>query len=643
MNISLLVVLILGPIAFGLAAYLAPARSVRHFLVVAAAVITAGAGIWLAMLHGIAGSLVAPTPVYAGWATWPALGTELAILVIITAIGWRIRSWAIAGLGVLQLALAVVEQVLHHGAESTLSKAGADFLIDPLALILVLVVSVIGSIIVVYAIGYMKRHEEHAPPSAASTGRFFLFLVGFLGVMNGLVLANNLRWLSIFWEITTLCSFVLIGHDGTPEAKANARRALLINSIGGLAMMLAAVMAVASGSAGSLSSIMSDHAMIPMALLCLAALTKSAQMPFQGWLLGAMVAPTPVSALLHSATMVKAGSYLVLRLAPAFAGTKLSMIVAVAGAFTFAAASALAISQSNGKKVLAYSTIANLGLIVTCAGINTPLAYAAGLMILCFHAASKGLLFLCMGTIEQSIGSRDIEDMGGIMFRMPATTTITLIGMVSMLLPPFGMLLSKWMSIEAAISSPLILLMLIAGSAFTMLFWAKWIGRIQTVSYHKKYELEKLPRSMFWMMLILVIGVVAAGLAAIPIYQHLLEPVTIQTYAGVVVPAGSWDLLRKAGETITWPLLAFLGIALLASLVTLRGFKESQVRQPFLCGENIEGIRTYNFHGLMDRKDTAWAGSYYLRHVFTESRVTFWANLLALMILLSMFGVLGAI
>ncbi|HBQ27231.1 MAG TPA: oxidoreductase, partial [Syntrophomonas sp.] len=178
-----------------------------------------------------------------------------------------------------------------------------------------------------------------------------------------------------------------------------------------------------------------------------------------------MVAPTPVSALLHSSTMVKAGVYLVVRMAPAYQGTYLSDLVAVAGAFTFLTASVLAVTQSNAKRVLAYSTIANLGLIIACAGINTPVAISAAIALIIFHAVSKGLLFLSTGVIEHNIGSRDIEDMGGLVDRMPVTTIIVAIGVLSMFLPPFGMLVGKWASLEASTQLPLVALMFVLASA----------------------------------------------------------------------------------------------------------------------------------------------------------------------------------
>ena len=174
--------------------------------------------------------------------------------------------------------------------------------------------------------------------------------------------------------------------------------------------------------------------------------SKSAQLPFQSWLCGAMVAPTPVSALLHSSTMVKAGVYLVLRLSPAFAGTMLAGIVSLTGAFTFVAASALACGQSNGKKILAYSTIANLGLIIACAGMRPRRPSPPPFCSSSSTRVSKGLLFLCVGTIEQHIGSRDIESMRGLYKIMPRVAVITLFGIVTMMLPPFGALLAKWIA-----------------------------------------------------------------------------------------------------------------------------------------------------------------------------------------------------
>jgi ech hydrogenase subunit A len=419
-------------------------------------------------------------------------------------------------------------------------------------------------------------------------------------------------------------------------------RALLINAFGGAVLSLAALLAARRAEVTTLDGIMSAQALVPMALLCLAALTKSAQFPFQSWLLGAMVAPTPVSALLHSATMVKAGSYLVLRLAPAFAGTRLLDVIALAGGFTFAIAAALAVSQSNAKRVLAYSTISNLGLIVACAGIATPLAYAAALMILCFHAASKGLLFMCVGAIEQKIGSRDIEDMGSLLHTMPVTTVVTLAGMMTMLMPPFGMLMSKLMAIEAAIEAPVVLLLVIAGSALTVFFWAKWIGRMQTVSYHPHYTREGMPFSMQSVLIGLCVIVLGGGGLSMLIYRHMIEPLALRTFLGA--PAQAITALRAAGQLHSWPVLVFPLLAVLAWLATIARFNPARVRLPYLAGENADETElSYKFISIKDTPETAWTMSLYFRHTLNEARITPWANLIAWLLVLSLVGVVGAL
>ncbi|HEY3377168.1 MAG TPA: proton-conducting transporter membrane subunit, partial [Armatimonadota bacterium] len=402
--------------------------------------------------------------------------------------------------------------------------------IDYLSLTLILLASIIGPLILVFAIGYMDRHEEHLHLLRSRQPRFFAILFLFLSVMNALVMADNLLWIYTFWEVTTLCSFLLISHDETEEAINNAFRTLDLNMLGGVAFIVGIIAVYFTQNTLAMSVLTTMHITnaglfaFGIALLCLAGMTKSAQFPFQSWLLGAMVAPTPVSALLHSSTMVKAGVYLVVRLSTVMAGTTLGWVVALAGALTFVAASAIAISQRNGKRVLAYSTIANLGLIVCCAGIGTQAALGAAILLIIFHAVSKGLLFLCIGTIEQGIGSRDIEDMQGLLKQMPFTTFITVIGMISMLLPPFGVLMTKWIAIEAAVHYPLVLLLLILGSAFTVVFWAKWIGIILTMSYKSKYQLETLRPSMSATLLILVLGVLAASFAIAPLYNVLIAP-----------------------------------------------------------------------------------------------------------------------
>lgn len=628
---QLVLLLTFVPLAGGMLACVTPWRWLRNGIVYATAAVTAVVGVY-AVARG-------PFEIALGaWHEWVAAGLETVLVVTIAYFAWDARAWAILGLCGVQLILSAWEWMRGEGTVPVIKDA--VFVLDPLAAILIVIVCVIGALILVYATGYMREHAAHAAATSAGDRRFFLILTGFLGLMNGLVLANHLRWLGVFWEGTTLCSFLLIGHEGTPEARGNALRALLINTAGGVVLTLGSVLAGGAG-AESLQGVMSARLAAPMALLSIAALAKSAQFPFQSWLLGAMVAPTPVSALLHSATMVKAGSYVILRLTPAFEGSVLLKVLALAGGFTFAVAAALAVSQSNAKRVLAYSTISNLGLIVACAGIATPLAYAAALMILCFHAASKGLLFLCVGAIEQRIGSRDIEDMGSLLYTMPVTACITIAGMLTMLVPPFGMLMSKLMAIEAAIDAPLIVLLVIAGSALTVFFWAKWIGRMQTVSYHPRYEIEPMPLSMQSVLVVLCAGVLGGGLASMWVYDRLVEPLA----RGAFPHASAAELTRleAAGELLSWPIVVFPLVAVVGWLVTVARFNARHVRLPYLAGENLDETElSYKFRSVKDTPAVAWATSLYFRQTLNEARITPWANLVAWLLVLSLLGVLGA-
>ncbi len=618
------------PIVMGILAWLSPNDKLRNIIVILGAVFTGALGITTAVSGSFTLTVAFPE--------WLPLFLEAAILAIFLGIGWKWKNFLVLSMTGISIALLIAEEILKRPTES----AAPTFIVDPLAIILILIVTIVGSLIVYFATGYMVKHLEHAPKTAATNGQFFFFLVAFLGFMSGLVVSNDLKWLSIFWEATTLCSYMLIGHDGTAEARKNGLWALIVNLFGGTALVLGGFLAVVYSGSDSLSGLMAAGALLPIALLSLAALTKSAQVPFQSWLLGAMVAPTPVSALLHSSTLVKAGSYLILRLSPSFSSSSIAPMIALIGAFTFAVTSALAISQSNAKKVLAYSTIANLGLIIVCAGIPGPLAYAAALMVLCFHAVSKGLLFLCVGTIEQHIGSRDIEDMSGLTWKMPFTTIIATIGMVSMLIPPFGMLLSKWLAIESSVNSPLVMILLVLGSALTVFFWAKWLGRIVTASYHEKYQIENIPSSMKWAMAALATGVIVAGFAAIPIYRYFIEPLAIDVSSKLAVAPSVWVMLSEVNSFMAWPLLGVMILLIVTIAITMRGVKSSQVRLPYLCGENTrEGAKlSYEFRTIADKSESAYVGSYYLTPIFGEGPITTWANPIAIGIIAVIFGVL---
>ena len=480
---------------------------------------------------------------------------------------------------------------------------------------------------------------------------FFFFLLLFLGAMNGLVLCDSLPWVFFFWEITTLCSFFLISHDGTREAKRNATRALWMNMVGGigfLAAMLFMQKAIGTLSIQAMlaqSVVMhSTAAMLPVAFLCFAAFTKSAQLPFQSWLCGAMVAPTPVSALLHSSTMVKAGVYLVLRLSPAFAGTMLAGVVSLTGAFTFVAASALACGQSNGKKILAYSTIANLGLIIACAGMATPAAITAAILLIIFHAVSKGLLFLCVGTIEQHIGSRDIESMRGLYKIMPRVAVITLFGIVTMMLPPFGALLAKWIAIEASASAPAfmpVLVVLIAfGSALTVLFWARWAGLLlgSDPLSEKRPVPEHLDGSMSFALRTLLYGAILLSLFVPWIFGGIEQ--SIASLFGIEgMFASDWGILTNGrGLFAVYPMFFLLAIGMWYALRQSRKAERGPRALPYLSGIQYVQDGKVGFNGPLNTLVEPKSSNYYMEAWFGEQTLTGRINTIAIVLMVVMLG-----
>jgi ech hydrogenase subunit A len=527
--------------------------------------------------------------------------------------------------------------------------------IDHLSIIMCLIISIIGSLICVYAIRYMRDHEEHrihlGELKETTQPRFFFFMLMFLGAMNGLVFANNLLWLGFFWEMTTLACWGLISHDRTPIATTNAFRALWMCLIGSVGFSLA-IMLLWNESPGSISLVEVIHNgasagplfLVPFALLCLAGFTKAAQLPFQSWLLGAMVAPTPVSALLHSSTMVNAGVYLVLRVAPGFQGTHLSTLVAIYGGAVFLATAMLAISQSEAKKVLAYSTIGNLGLIILCAGINTSLAIAVGIMLLIFHAISKGLLFLCAGAIEHHIWSRNIEDMEGIARNLPLLAGITIAGMLSMLVAPFGVLIAKWGAMEAASSigvwSTLVLVLLMLGSGATTVFWAKWIGRFLCHSpVPGSSKMEPFIPLYHGILLMLVTFAVAFGILIAPLYSSVVAPALTEAgyYAAWAFTTGAWFLKSPMGVFAAWPIFIIITLALLIPALATRAKPEAS-RSSYMCGENVE-IGVDEFVAVADERTALKTGGFYIENVLGEGNLNRFVVPVGIVLLVVLFVV----
>ncbi len=407
---------------------------------------------------------------------------------------------------------------------------------DQLTVIMFLLIGLVGSLICIYAVGYMKDYHNHHTEFKDRRTFFFPMLFVFLGAMFGLVASSNLMWIYFFWEVTSVASFLLIGYTRTKEAMNNAFRALWMNLLGGLAFGIAVMYSISKLNVITIQNLVDyvdqSAIVIPILLLSFAALTKTAQLPFSKWLLGAMVAPTPTSALLHSATMVKAGVYLLIRLSPALYNTTAGMMVALIGGFTFLIASMLAITVSDGKKVLAYSTISNLGLIVACTGVATEETVWAAILLLIFHAVSKSMMFQAVGAIENATGSRDIEDMHGLIMSLPLLAFIMVIGIAGMFLAPFGMLISKWAALKAFVDAHNIILILsIAfGSATTMLYWTKWLAKILACKAHSTKVDYKTSPGQWFSLIGHALMMIALCLSLPYLSRIVVEPVIAQVY-----------------------------------------------------------------------------------------------------------------
>lgn len=311
-----------------------------------------------------------------------------------------------------------------------------SFLIDGLSLTFGLLISGIGAVIMIYSGAYLEGHRH--------LGRFFAFLLMFMGAMLGLVMSDSLVSLFAFWELTSVTSFLLIGFDHQREAARRAAiQALLVTGIGGLGLIVGGIVLQAVGGSWDLSTLMGSAGAIkasaayPLILVAFlaAGFTKSAQVPFHFWLPNAMEAPTPVSAYLHSATMVQAGVYLLARLTPLLGGTPMWQgALTCFGAVTLLWGARLALRQSDLKQMLAHSTVASLGLLVMLLGMGGEAAITAVIAYFVAHALYKAALFLAAGVIEHETGTRDITALGG----LRDTLTITFIGASLAALSMFG-------------------------------------------------------------------------------------------------------------------------------------------------------------------------------------------------------------
>ncbi len=580
-------------------------------------------GITLAVCAGSLALATLPAPLdLAGgglnqhWLNWGILCVELAMGLYIISVGLRAKHASIVLLAVAQMGVMLWFELSagpHLGATQNL-------FVDKLSVIMALINGLVGGGICIYALGYMREYHEVAHREVPDRRPlFFAVLLVFMGAMFGLIFANNLMWLFLFWEITTLCSFLLIGYAQTEEAGRNARRALVMNLAGGLAFALAIVWCYQNTQSIELQALIGSKqslVLLPAALLCFAGITKSAQLPFSSWLLGAMVAPTPVSALLHSSTMVKAGVYLILRMAPVITGTKVGMMVAMVGGVTFVIGSLAAITTSEAKRVLAWSTIANLGLIVLCGGIGTYEAMWAGVLLVIFHAVAKCLLFLCVGVVDHQLHSRNIEDMSGLILRMPRVAVMMLIGMAGMFLAPFGMLISKWAVLKAVVdAAPLLSVFIVFGSSATLFFWVKWMGKlIEVTGADEPLKKEFVPSE----------AVALYGLATATFLTCLLFPLISSRFVEPYV-VDVYGQTASLGEGNIIIMTIMMALVMLFPLSFIRYGRGLKMVDAYLGGANVDS--SVRFLGSAKAVEEVTMHNYYLQGLISESWLSRWGGI----------------
>lgn len=415
-----------------------------------------------------------------------------------------------------------------------------SFFIDGLGLFFAALILGIGLLIIVYARFYLSRNDP--------MGRFYAFLLLFQSAMLGVALCDNVLLLLVFWEVTSLSSFLLIGYwRHLPEGRQGARMALVVTGGGGLLLIAGMLMLGHIAGSYEISEILQRGDTIkahplyaPTLLLILAgAFTKSAQFPFHFWLPHAMAAPTPVSAYLHSATMVKAGVFLLARLWPALAGTDLwTLIVAPVGLVTMLVGAWIAIFKDDLKGLLAFSTVSHLGMMTMLLGFGTPIAAVVAMFHMLNHATFKAALFMSAGIVDHEAGTRDVRRLGGLLRLMPVSSALAILAAGSMAgLPLLNGFLSKEMMLEASAETDLggipylVPVLATLAAVFSVAYSARlaihtYLGPVRDDYPHHPHDP---PVGMWGPVAVLVVLVVAIGLA-----PTLAGPVVARTSMAVI-------------------------------------------------------------------------------------------------------------
>ncbi|MED4218739.1 Na+/H+ antiporter subunit A [Priestia megaterium] len=474
-----------------------------------------------------------------------------------------------------------------------------DAYVDGLGLLFSLLITGIGTLVILYSIYYLSKTKE-------ALHSFYVYLLLFMGSMLGVVLSDNLMSLYSFWELTSLSSFLLIGYWYKREkSQYGALKSMLITVFGGLSLLAGIMLLYVMTGTFSIREIISNvdvvtssHLFIPaLVLILLGAFTKSAQFPFHIWLPDAMEAPTPVSAYLHSATMVKAGIYLLARLSPIFSISATWFVaISIIGLITLFWGSFSAVKQQDLKGILAFSTISQLGMIMSLIGVGSAalhydflddniylVALTAAVFHLINHATFKGSLFMVVGIVDHETGTRDIRKLGGLMSFMPVTFTIAIIGGFSMAgLPPFNGFLSKEMFFTGMVNVTKM-------DMYSMQTWGillpviAWLGSIFTFVYSMilvfktftgKYQPEKLekkpheaPVGMLISPVILASLVVIFGFAPNLLESTLIEPTMASIAPSLLAEGKEYQVHIKFWHGFTPELFMTLGVIIFGVLL----------------------------------------------------------------------------
>ena len=459
----------------------------------------------------------------------------------------------------------------------------ANYRLDGLAWMFAMLISGIGLLIVIYAAFYL-HHDDPA-------GKFYSQLMLFMAAMLGIVLSDNLLLLVVFWELTSISSFLLVGYWGSHpkkghDARFGARMALTVTGGGGLALLAGVVVLGQMAGTYDLSTMLATPGLITqiqadpryplmLGLVLLGCFTKSAQLPFHFWLPEAMAAPTPVSAYLHSATMVKAGLFLMLRLYPVLGGTPLfEGVVATVGLLTMVFAAFVAIFKHDLKGLLAYSTISHLGLITFLIGLSSPMSTVVAVFHILNHAAFKAALFMSAGIVDHETGTRDMRKLGGLFSLLPIVGTLALIAAAAMAgIPPFNGFISKEMMLDEALRGGamwgsfgwLMPVLATLGGLFSMAYSLRLVHDVFFNGPPKDLPVAH-PHEPSWGMkgpvLLLVLVCIAVGLAPMLIAGPLVQ-VAASAALGQPAPAFGLALWHGLNMPLLMSAIAVAGGALL--------------------------------------------------------------------------------